>query len=64
MWAPSLEYTEACQEGSKTYMWAPSLEYTEASRVYILRGQAYRYYKACYMWAPSLEYTEACQEVQ
>ena len=30
MWAPSLEYTEACLECSKTYMWAPSLEYTEA----------------------------------
>ena len=30
MWAPSLEYTEACLEGSKTYMWGPSLEYTEA----------------------------------
>ena len=29
MWAPSLEYTEACIGCSKTYMWAPRL-YTEA----------------------------------
>ena len=42
MWAPSLEYTEACQGGSKTYMWAPSLEYTEACQ----EGSK------TYMWAP------------
>ena len=45
MWAPSLEYTEACQEGSKTYMWAPSLEYTEAWCPHI---------GFTYIWAPSL----------
>ena len=48
MWAPSLavgtniEYTEACQEGSKTYMWAPSLEYTEACQ-------------ECKLWAPRVQ---------